>query len=265
MTPTTYGFFDTAEQVERARLATHNGLWDTFTFRKLGELGDLAGWRCLEIGAGTGSVASWLLEQVGAAGHVVATDIETTGLEPLRAANLEVRYHNVIVDPLEQSGYDLIHARLVLEHLTQRDVIAAKLTRALRPGGWLVVEDYDIQPMETIVPAHAAWTAVHNAVRGVLRSSGVEPSYGSRLLPVLRSIGLADVSAEGYVRPSWMRDLAPVFRPVLARMRDTMLTMGAIDADALEQTLELFDSDEHMSYSPLLVSARGRRMLGACT
>ncbi len=58
--------------------------------------------------------------------------------------------------------------------------------------------------------------------------------------------------------------LAPVFRPVLARMRDTMLTMGVIDGDALEQTLELFDSDEHMSYSPLLVCARGRRELGAC-
>ena len=54
-----------------------------------------------------------------------------------------------------------------------------------------------------------------------------------------------------------MHDLAPMFRPVLARNHDTMLTIGMIDADALEQTLELFDSDEHMSYSPLLVSAEG--------
>ena len=34
------------------------------------------GWRCLEVGAGRGSMAVWLAEQVGPSGHVVATDID---------------------------------------------------------------------------------------------------------------------------------------------------------------------------------------------
>src|SRR5262249_20305982 len=38
------------------------------------------GWRCLEVGAGRGSMAVWLAEQVGANGHVVATDIDVTYL-----------------------------------------------------------------------------------------------------------------------------------------------------------------------------------------
>jgi tRNA A58 N-methylase Trm61 len=37
--------------------------------------GVTAGWRCLEIGAGNGSLSQWLAERVGSAGHVDATDI----------------------------------------------------------------------------------------------------------------------------------------------------------------------------------------------
>ena len=39
------------------------------------------GWRCLEIAAGRGSMAVWLAEQVGPAGQVVATDIDTRYLQ----------------------------------------------------------------------------------------------------------------------------------------------------------------------------------------
>jgi 2-polyprenyl-3-methyl-5-hydroxy-6-metoxy-1,4-benzoquinol methylase len=41
------------------------------------------GWRCLEVGAGRGSMAAWLAEQVGPSGHVMATDIDVTYLERL--------------------------------------------------------------------------------------------------------------------------------------------------------------------------------------
>src|SRR5215470_17943338 len=36
------------------------------------------GWRCLEVGAGRGSIATWLAAQVGENGQVVATDIDIT-------------------------------------------------------------------------------------------------------------------------------------------------------------------------------------------
>jgi 2-polyprenyl-3-methyl-5-hydroxy-6-metoxy-1,4-benzoquinol methylase len=43
---------------------------------------------------------------------------------------------------LPAGRYDLIHARLVLSHLPQRRDVLARLVQALRPGGWLVVEDF---------------------------------------------------------------------------------------------------------------------------
>src|SRR5215467_4904317 len=62
------------------------------------------GWRCLEVGAGRGSMAVWLAAQVGDNGHVVATDIDLTYLERLHLPNLEVRQHNILEDSLDALG-----------------------------------------------------------------------------------------------------------------------------------------------------------------
>ena len=43
----------------------------------LHRLGLGPGWRCLEVGAGSGSVARWLAAKVGPEGSVLATDIDT--------------------------------------------------------------------------------------------------------------------------------------------------------------------------------------------
>src|SRR5262244_1620045 len=62
------------------------------------------GWRCLEIGAGRGSMARWLAEQVGPSGHVVATDIDTRYLQKLDLPNLEVVEHDILEGPLGLLG-----------------------------------------------------------------------------------------------------------------------------------------------------------------
>src|SRR5262250_3377987 len=69
------------------------------------------GWRCLEVGAGRGSMAVWLAKQVGVSGHVVATDIDLTYLNRLDVPNLEVRRHNILddsPDALGLSSLDLV-------------------------------------------------------------------------------------------------------------------------------------------------------------
>jgi SAM-dependent methyltransferase len=260
MTRTRY-VFDTAEHAERDRLAANAELWDPFTFRMLDEVGVASGWRCFEVGAGTGTVVEWLLDRIGPDGSVVATDIETRWLTSLGGPNLEVRHHNVADDPVEESGYDLIHARLVLEHLPQRDAIAARLVQALRPGGWLVLEDYDIRAIGVTVPECAPWTVVHRAAVGVLRDQGSDPMFGSRLLPLLQSIGLVDVRAEGTLQCRPVPDLAPVFRPVLERLRAPMVDSGRATEHDVDRAIGAFTpaGAPVSAYTPILVSARGRR------
>jgi len=47
-----------------------SGMFDPFSTARISESTTLAGARCLELGAGNGSVAVWLAEQVGPDGHV---------------------------------------------------------------------------------------------------------------------------------------------------------------------------------------------------
>ena len=113
------------------------------------------GWRCLEVGAGRGSMAVWLAERVGESGRVVATDIDVTYLQRLDLANLEVRQHNILDDPLDALGpgsFDLVASRLMLFWLPGKQQSAIRrMAECLRPGGWLVAEE----PQSHHGPDHA--------------------------------------------------------------------------------------------------------------
>jgi SAM-dependent methyltransferase len=128
---------------EQRRLAAVQELFDPATFRHLLSIGIAPGMRCLEVGGGGGSTARFMAEQVGPTGKVVVTDIDVGQLTGCDAPNVEVRVHDISVDPLDESSFDIVHARLVLEHLPTRLGVLDKLAAALRPGGWLLIEDFD--------------------------------------------------------------------------------------------------------------------------
>jgi 2-polyprenyl-3-methyl-5-hydroxy-6-metoxy-1,4-benzoquinol methylase len=124
------------------RFAGLEACFDETTFRHLNALGVGAGWRCWEIGAGGGSVARWMAEQVRGHGSVLATDLNLDWISAERPAEIELRQHDLASDEIPSSAYELIHARLVLGHLSQRDELIPRLVSALVPGGWLVLEEF---------------------------------------------------------------------------------------------------------------------------
>lgn len=142
-TPSQGYLLDNAAQQTGGRFSGLDAGLDENTQAHLSALGIAAGWRCLEVGAGSGSIARWMAERVGAHGYVLATDIDTRWIQGNGLSQLEVQRHDVIADPLAQGEFDLVHARLVLSWLPTRDAVVSRLVAALRPGGWLVVEDFD--------------------------------------------------------------------------------------------------------------------------
>ena len=78
---------------ERRRLAQVEAAEDPGTIRHLEALGVAAGWRCLEVGGGGGSIAAGLCRRVGPTGAVVATDLGPRFLEALDLPDLAVRRH----------------------------------------------------------------------------------------------------------------------------------------------------------------------------
>ena len=162
-------------------------LFDPSTFRHLDGLGLEAGWRVWEVGAGGTSVLDHLSARVGPTGHVLATDLNVSWAAALAVANVEVLEHDVADAPPPGAPFDLVHARLVLVHVPERDVALAHMVRSLRPGGILLVEDADpaLQPLsclEEIGPAQVLANRIRRGFRTLLAERGVDLSYG-RTLP----------------------------------------------------------------------------------
>jgi ubiquinone/menaquinone biosynthesis C-methylase UbiE len=134
---------DNARHESADRFAALSALFDSTTTRHLERCGVRRGWRCLEVGAGGGSIATWLADRVGASGAVLATDIEPRFLSALARPSMEVRRHDIGVDALPERAFDLVHARLVLMHVPDRDQALERMIGALKPGGWIVAEEFD--------------------------------------------------------------------------------------------------------------------------
>src|ERR1700740_2592078 len=88
-----YAHANVAFDDELGRLRLLEARYDPGTFRRLGMFGPLAGARCLEVGAGAGSVARWLAAQAGPSGQVIATDTNPRFLTDAEETGVEVRRH----------------------------------------------------------------------------------------------------------------------------------------------------------------------------
>jgi SAM-dependent methyltransferase len=246
---------------DRARLEAAEALLDDGTRRLLDRIRLREDWRCLEVGAGGGSIARWLSERTG---HVVATDLDTRALKHVEGANLEVRSHDVVRDDLEEQHFDLVHARLVLEHLKERDLVLRKLASALAPGGWLVIESVDYVSAVPVSDLGAEEHARSQSVRlEAFAQAGVDHNYGRRLPAVLRSVGLEDIDNEGRV---WVMHGGSAgalwFKHSLAHLRNRLVGPGKLTDAQVDRMLELFDDPDWSALSPIIMAAWGRRAHG---
>ena len=113
--------FENAAPEAADRFSALAMLFDPVTIRHFEALGITEGWDCLELGAGGGSIARWLSKRVGSSGHVLATDLDVRWLSQQdHDANLEIRHHDLVKDPLPDRSFDLVHERLVLIHVPER-------------------------------------------------------------------------------------------------------------------------------------------------
>ncbi|MGH8993609.1 MAG: class I SAM-dependent methyltransferase [Acidimicrobiia bacterium] len=192
--------FDNSDEHEAERLAGIQAAFDAGTFRHLSDLGVGEGWRCLEVGAGAGSVAKWLCQRVGEKGSVVATDIDTILLDGLDLPNLEVRRHDLQTEDLPKGEFDLVHTRLVLIHLPAREEILRRMADALAPGGWLLVEDLSLDGATTSTRrGTVALKALLTTLKTMFEAHGADVRFARRVPVLFNRLGLVEVGAEGRV------------------------------------------------------------------
>jgi SAM-dependent methyltransferase len=256
------GYLLTNQRAEaRQRFDALAELFDASTFRHLTEVGLGSGWRVWEVGAGGPSVPTWLAGQVGATGRVLATDIDTRWLDG--TPGVEVVRHDVGTDPAPVGPFDLVHARLLLVHLPDREAVLTRLVASLRKGGWLVVEEADpaLQPLvclENAGPHEDLANRLKSGFRRLLADRGVELTYGRTLPRRLREAGLVDVAADAYF-PITGPACDELERASVEHIRDQLVAHGRATVAEIDQHLATVASGAlDLATSPM-ITAWGRR------
>jgi SAM-dependent methyltransferase len=213
---------------ERRRLRMLEQMLDPDTIRLIEQRGIQPSWRCLELGAGSGSIARWLAARCPD-GQVVATDSDTSLLSALTAPNLRVLRHDVVNEDFPPGSFDLVHARWLLVNLPERDEVLAKIVTWLAPGGWLVTEDPDSFAADSspYPPLRRFSDAVE---RLVADSHGADLRWARRRLPrVIAELGLVELGMSVSMKTvgdGSAGDLA--YRMTLAQSRDEMIRRGLL-------------------------------------
>jgi SAM-dependent methyltransferase len=243
------------------RFASLSELFDPGTLRHLDGRGVRRGWRCLEVGGG-GSVANWLADCVGPTGHVLATDIDPRFLETLKHPNLEVLRHNVATDPLPEASFDLVHTRLVLLHIPQREQALERMIAALKPAGCLLVEEYDSasMPPDPAVSPGEVLLRTHVAMMKLFEDAGVNRRYGRLLFARLRARGLTNVAAEARVFMFGRGSPGvSMLRTNYDQLRAAMIDGHYITPSQFDEDVARLDDPDFIMPSGILWSAWGHR------
>jgi SAM-dependent methyltransferase len=257
---------DNAHVRAGARFAALAELFDAGTLRHVDALGLAPGRRCWEVGAGARGVPDALAARVGPAGLVVATDIDTSWLEVGdRPPPLRVLCHDVGADaPPEPGAFDLVHARLVLTHVPDRDRALASMAAALRPGGYLLVEEADpgLQPLlcpDEYGPEQELANRLRHGFRALMAGRDADLTYGRTLPRRLRALGLQDVGADASF-PITAPACTALEVATVEQIRDRLVDGGIADAADVDRHLANLAAGRvpDLATSPL-VSAWGRR------
>jgi SAM-dependent methyltransferase len=204
------------------------------------------------VGAGNGSVAAWLRHRTT---HVLATDINPLAPGVVR--------HDIARDPLSEAEFDLVHARLVLRLLPDRDAVLARLVRALRPGGILQLDEFDATRAPALrVPspsAHELYETFTETKNRVMTAAGVAVSWGRDVPHAMSRAGLVDITVRADTE-IWeaaspgLRLLAHLTR----QLRDRLLRSGLGDHQLAEVRALLADP-VFRARSYVFYSVQGRR------
>jgi ubiquinone/menaquinone biosynthesis C-methylase UbiE len=148
-----------------------------------------SGWHALELGAGLGTISTWMAHRTGPAGRVLATDLDTRFLsQASHPDNVVIERLDAVHDLLPESAFDLITVRALLHHLPEWRQVVKKCGSALKPGGTLVIVEPDATSsmLNAVPPHHRFWSAWCRWGQG----EGIDFRLGHKLAGAMQNAGL---------------------------------------------------------------------------
>lgn len=174
-------------------------LLDAPTTACLEAAGVKPGQRCLDLGAGGGSITRWLAKRTDPAGTVVSVDLKTDYL--VEQPGVEVHRHDINHGLPVDGPFDLIHARLLLMHLSRRAEILTMLVDALAPGGWLVIGEFSARPRHVLSAPSEADIELFQRLQDIghnviARGAGVSFEWAHEVPDHMAGAGLVNIHSE---------------------------------------------------------------------
>ncbi len=245
---------------ELRRLQVMEQMLDPEEIKALDRIDIRPSWHCLELGAGAGSIARWLAARCPA-GRVVATDVDTTFLDPSWFPHLDVVAHDVERDGFPAGTFDLIHARALFMHLAHRDEVLKKVVSWLRPGGWLVVSEADMFPVDST--PYPLMSLMWEAAEQLFIAQGSNPRWARRLPIAFERTGLVDVGMSIAIDVVGGGGLTSEFwKTSFAQLRPFLIQRQLVSEATFDQALVQVDEPGFRDALWAYVRAWGRRPPG---
>jgi serine phosphatase RsbU (regulator of sigma subunit)/SAM-dependent methyltransferase len=182
--------------VEQERLSRLNSMLNPAS---LGAMDLRPGERVLDVGSGLGQLTRMMARRVAPSGKVIAVERDPQqAAEALRLARdegeeylVEMRPGDAADLPLrddEWGGFDVVHTRFVLEHVTDPAAVVRSMVRAVKPGGRIILEDDDHEVLR-LSPDAPAVLDLWRAYYLTYERQGKNPYVGRELVTLLHEAG----------------------------------------------------------------------------
>jgi ubiquinone/menaquinone biosynthesis C-methylase UbiE len=263
MTEDKYFAANQEDEAELERLGMLAQIFDPITIKHLEALGIKSGWRCLDVGAGGGSIADWLSERVGSDGKVIATDTNIKFLDYFKNPKFEIRQHNIVNDEIEENHYDLVHCRFLLMHLKEFQKALKKMAAAIRPGGWMLIEEMDYISHTAIERDDPEAIFINNyntkKMEGLYKSGILDPFFGRQVRRLIEESGFEEIGNEGSSVIYRGGDMYGLWNFKTGRAGYSNLEVNDDTLRAHEIAEKRNTDPKYYSVSPTIFSAWGRK------
>ena len=257
-----YVFHRVEDQKELERLRMIELVFDPASRRRLLATGLQAGWRCLEVGPGAGSIMTWMGEVVGPTGQVVAVDLDPKFLSEAARPNVNVVRADIRTAQLPQQSFDLVHARYLLIHIPDYETALNRMLDCLKPGGWLVLEEPDFSASHGITGSAeqlAAVQKVNHAIKVMYDRLGMDYALGQRVQALLQARGLHSMTMENDGPLSaGGSGMATIMKMSAVQLREKYVATGVVTDEDLDRYCRFAEDTQSSAvyYATIAVSGR---------
>ncbi|MGL5941529.1 MAG: class I SAM-dependent methyltransferase [Waterburya sp.] len=252
----------------KARLKILSRVMQPYTQNFFQRLEITTGMHCLDLGCGGGDVTFELALLVGKQGKVVGLELDETIIrltqedsQRLGLTNVELKVADAL-SLVEENKYDLAYSRFLLTHLSHPQKVIEKMKIALKPGGWIAIEDLAFSG-HFCFPQCQAFDKYIELYQQVVQNKGGDPEIGLKLPGMLKKAGFKEVNLN-LVQPTFIEgEGKSIAQITMEKIRSAVLEQGLSSPNEIELIIselkEFAQNSETIISLPRIFQVWGRK------